>query len=127
MLTRTVYRKTLRQKLQSYRYAIPQNLNLRLVNPTMTITYSIALVSPHVSTNLLHVACNDACNCVHVVAPGARPHQCLGDVLATKIHQHYQCDECFNDRLHPHICFAKVNLQDSIQDWLNGSFKATQK
>ena len=125
--TRTAYRKTLLQKLQLFRYATPQNLNPRRINHTMANTYSTSHLPRCVVTISLHVACNGAAKWFHVVELGARPQQLLEDVLATKIHQHCPCYECFYVRLHPHMCFAKVNLQDSIQVWLNGSFKATQK
>ena len=128
--TRTEYRKTLPQKLQLFQYPSPQNLNFNGVDSTMTKTYISTHRPTHVTTISLHVVClkhaSDA-KYYNVIEALARFLSTLGDVHASKIHHHYQCDEVFYVRWQAHIWLVKLNFQDSIQVWLNGSFKVTQK
>jgi hypothetical protein len=96
--TTTVYWKTPVQKLQLFRYASPQNLNLRNRHLATSSTYNSTGITSHVLTTLQHVAYNMIVICHHVATAVAGPNSQVGAVLAFGLHCHCQWHEGFYDR-----------------------------
>jgi hypothetical protein len=91
--TTTVYGKTPVQKLLLFRYASPQNLNLRNCHLATSSTYNSTGITSHVLTTLEHVAYSIIVICHHVATAVAGPNLQVGAVSAFRPHYHYQWDE----------------------------------
>ena len=125
--TSTVYGEIPVQKLRLFRYASPQNPQVRNSNFATFNTCNSTGVIRHVLTTFHHVACIMVAKCYHVATVVADLHLQAGAILALNLHCIYQCNEAPNAHSHHIFIFVKADLQDSTKPGLNQFFQLNSR
>ena len=103
------------------RISLPFRLNLLNLIDCFTIS------TIHVLIILSDMLCSKTSKWNHVIEVNSSLDSFFKDVLASKIHHHFQCHEVFNACQQAHINLVKEGVTRFNQDLIESSFKETQK